>query len=265
MQLRIRHVTRYDFDAPVPFGLQQLRKTPKSFRNQKVLEWTTEVTGGRKELAFEDCHRNTVELVSFEPNTDHVELVSSGIVEIADTSGIVGPHEGAVPLWLFDRETDRTAAGAGVKALLRDLPEGETLDRLHALSHLIHEAVTYETGASDPDWTAEDALKAGRGVCQDHAHVFISAARALGCPARYVSGYLMMNDREVQEATHAWAETHVDGIGWVGFDVSNGISPDARYVRVATGLDYGEAAPIIGSRTGTAGEDLSVRLEVSQQ
>jgi hypothetical protein len=78
----------------------------------------------------------------------------------------------------------------------------------------------------------------------------------MGYPARYVSGYLMMNDRVHQDASHAWAEAHVEGVGWVGFDVSNGISPDARYVRVATGLDYREAAPISGLRFGQGGEAL---------
>jgi hypothetical protein len=81
-------------------------------------------------------------------------------------------------------------------------------------------------------------------------HIFVAAARSMGYPARYVSGYLMMNDRVHQDASHAWAEAHVDGVGWVGFDVSNGISPDARYVRVATGLDYREAAPVSGLRFG---------------
>jgi transglutaminase-like putative cysteine protease len=84
-------------------------------------------------------------------------------------------------------------------------------------------------------------------------------------PARYVSGYLMMNDRVHQDASHAWAEAHVEGVGWVGFDVSNGISPDARYVRVATGLDYREAAPISGLRFGQGGEALSIDIQVQQQ
>jgi len=77
-------------------------------------------------------------------------------------------------------------------------------------------------------------MSAGQGVCQDHTHIFISAARELGYPARYISGYLMMNDRIDQEASHAWAEAYVEGLGWVGFDVSNGISPDERYVQSAS-------------------------------
>ena len=112
---------------------------------------------------------------------------------------------------------------------------------------------------------AEEALGAGRGVCQDHAQIFVGCARMLGVPARYVSGYLMMNDRVEQEAGHAWAEAHVDGLGWVGFDVSNGISPDSRYVRVATGRDYREAAPLTGISYGGRDHAMHVRLAVEQQ
>lgn len=265
MKLHIKHETRYDFDAPVPFGLQQLRKTPKSFRNQNVLHWDTVVSGGSKELSFEDFHRNTVELISFEPNTSHIELVSEGVVEISDTHGILGRHEGSAPLWLFKRETSRTRPQAGIAELIRTVEQGAPLDRLHALSDRIRDRVEYRVGSSQPDWTAEDAISAGCGVCQDHTHIFLACARKLDLPARYVSGYLMLNETELQDATHAWAEVHVDGIGWVGFDVSNGISPDNRYVRVATGLDYAQAAPIIGSRFGAAGERLTVQVQVAQQ
>jgi transglutaminase-like putative cysteine protease len=139
------------------------------------------------------------------------------------------------------------------------------VDRLHALCGLIREAVTYETGASEPTWSAEDAMSDGRGVCQDHAHIFIACARHLGYPARYVSGYLMMDDTTDQTAMHAWGEAYLDGIGWVGFDVSNGISPDARYVRVATGLDYSDASPITGMRIGGLSETLGVQIKVVQQ
>jgi transglutaminase-like putative cysteine protease len=75
----------------------------------------------------------------------------------------------------------------------------------------------------------------------------------------------MLNDRIVQDAMHAWAEAHIDGLGWVGFDVSNGISPDTRYVRVASGLDYADAAPVSGTRIGGNTETLSVAIDVVQQ
>ena len=96
-------------------------------------------------------------------------------------------------------------------------------------------------------------------------HVFLAVARQLGFAARYVSGYLMMDDRIDQAAMHAWVDVWVDGLGFVGFDVSNGISPDERYVRIATGLDYRGAAPIAGTRYGSGQEFLDVALSVAHQ
>jgi transglutaminase-like putative cysteine protease len=110
-----------------------------------------------------------------------------------------------------------------------------------------------------------EALARGAGVCQDHTHVFIAAARHLGFPARYVSGYLQAGAGEApQEAQHAWAEVRIPDLGWAGFDAANGISPDPHYVRVACGLDYEYAAPVRGSRRGGGGEDLDVSVEVGE-
>jgi len=67
-----------------------------------------------------------------------------------------------------------------------------------------------------------------------------------------------------QDASHGWAEAYVDGLGWVGFDVANGISPDERYIRITTGLDYKEAAPISGMRFGDGEEIMTVALQVQQ-
>ena len=265
MKLAIRHTTRYRFDAPATYGLQQLRVTPKRTAQQAILDWSIGIEGGTLETAFEDHHLNHVELVSFGRDVEELVITSSGTVEVTDTHGVVGRHRGYAPMWLFRRPTGRTKAGAGCRQLVRAV-EGETdLDRLHALMRVVGDAVRYEVGASHPDWDAEKAIEAGSGVCQDHAHVFIACAREMGFPARYVSGYLMLDDRVEQDAAHAWAEAHVDGLGWVGFDVSNGISPDIRYVRVATGLDYAEAAPVTGMRVGGGSEALTVEIEVAQQ
>ena len=136
---------------------------------------------------------------------------------------------------------------------------------LHQLSALVHAAIAYQIGETSAETTAEQALTRGAGVCQDHAHTFIAAARLLGIPARYVSGYLLMDGQIEQQAGHAWAEAHVPGLGWVGFDVSNAISPDRRYVRVATGADYRDAAPVTGISLGAGQAGLSVQLAVQQQ
>lgn len=267
MRLAISHVTTYRFAQPATYGLQQVRLTPKSRSGQEVMGWKIEVDGGRVEAAYEDYHANTVTLLGFEQGAEEITVRSEGVVDTEDTTGVVGRHKGFAPLWLFKRSTDLTRAGPNVRRLTKGLKDehDEDLPLLHALSARIHEAVAYVTGATDAATSADAAIERGQGVCQDHAHIFVAAARSLDYPARYVSGYLMMDDRVEQDATHAWAEAHVDGLGWVGFDVSNEISPDARYVRVATGLDYREAAPVSGVRFGQGEERMRVEIQVQQQ
>ena len=267
MRLQIAHSTTYEFDTPMSYGLQQLRLTPKSRVGQNVVNWQMDITGGRIENEFSDQHANTVTLISFEPGADAIKVNCTGVVETEDQSGVIGKQKGYVPLWLFRRSTALTKAGSNVRHLIKGLKDGHSdeVALLHALSTRILDQVAYEIGETDAATSADAAIERGKGVCQDHAHIFIAAARAMDYPARYVSGYLMMDDRAEQDASHAWAEAHVDGIGWIGFDISNAISPDARYVRVATGLDYREAAPISGLRYGDGSETMKVNIEVQQQ
>jgi transglutaminase-like putative cysteine protease len=267
MRLKISHLTRYRYTSPVQYALQQLRVTPKSRSYQTVVNWQTEIEGGRKEVSFSDQHGNHVELISFEPGSQEISISCAGVVETVATNGIYGEHHSYIPLWLFLRPTRRTLPGPLVSKLVKSLPSPEAGDiaAMHELMAAVADAIPYKAGRTDATSTAEQALEACQGVCQDHAHVFLSAARLMGVPARYVSGYLMMDDRIEQDASHAWAEVHIRNLGWVGFDVSNRIAPDERYVRVATGLDFKDAAPISGMRFGDSSESLTVTLQVQQQ
>jgi len=125
----------------------------------------------------------------------------------------------------------------------------------------VSEAVAYTPGATQMHTTAAEALEEGEGVCQDHAHILCAVARANGVPARYVSGYLLA-EGAAHQAAHAWAELFVPGLGWVGFDPANECCPDARYVRLGSGLDAREAAPIRGSARSTGAETLDVTVAV---
>ena len=267
MRLSIRHSTRYAFAEPVVHALQRLRLTPKATQGQSIVAWDMTYQNARPELEYEDQHCNTVTLVAVDQGTREVTVACSGTVDTEDSAGVIGHHSGHLPLWSFLSQTRLTRPGAKVRGLIRDLGSApaDKLEYLHALSQRIRDAVEYRTGSTGVNTTAEEAAGAGAGVCQDHAHIFVGAAREAEIPARYVSGYLMMNDRIDQEATHAWAEAHVDGLGWVGFDISNGISPDPRYVRVATGRDYRDAAPITGISFGVATENLHVDVAVEQR
>lgn len=267
MRLRISHASRYTYNSPVSYGLLQIRQTPKSRVGQDVLNWSLRVQGGKIEAEFEDQNANWVQLISLDQGAEELIVSSEGEVEVEDRAGVIGAHRGFTPLWLFRRTTPLTRPGPLLRRLVKASPDasGGDIPRLHAVAAQVREAIQYEPGWTDADTKAEDALEAGHGVCQDHAHVFIAAARLLGYPARYAGGYLMMNDRINQDAGHAWAEVHVERLGWVGFDISNAISPDSRYVRVATGLDYSEAAPVSGMRFGASTESLDVSIQVQQQ
>ena len=266
MRLRVDHETRYTYDAPVSYGLQQVRMRPKDSRGQKVLDWTITVEGGATELCYDDHNGNRVDLIGIEPGRTETSIRCVGLVENTEGDGVLGKHQGFLPLWHFKRSSPLTRAGEGVRKLVAGLGDCDIaqVSTGHALSAAILDTVGYEGGNTHSGTTAEEAITGGTGVCQDHAHIFCSAARLMGLPARYVSGYIMMNDRVEQDASHAWAEAFFEGLGWVGFDISNGYSPDERYIRVATGIDFREAAPINGMRMGGSDEGVLVTLKVEQ-
>jgi transglutaminase-like putative cysteine protease len=99
-------------------------------------------------------------------------------------------------------------------------------------------------------------------VCQDHTHVFLACCRALGLPARYVSGYLYSQDSE-HVASHAWAEVWQDG-SWHTFDVTNQTRLPRHHLKLAVGLDYMDACPVRGVRFGGGIESLKAVAEVRQ-
>lgn len=265
MRLSIDHVTEYAFENPSPYGLQELRLSPRSDALQSVISWRIEIEGAKREVEFDDHHGNRVQLVSIVAGASAVRIRCSGEVDTIDRAGVFGPHKAAALLWYFLRETPLTAPGEHIRKLTNGLDASGGIPTLHALLGRLSDTLAYEAGATDAATTAEAAVAKGRGVCQDHAHAFAAAARLLGFPARYVSGYLSTREGEPMRASHAWAEAHVERLGWVGFDAANRQSPDARYVRLATGLDYRDAAPVSGLRFGAGREALTVSLQIQQQ
>ena len=265
MQLKINHKTQYSYDAPVTYALQKVRLRPQSSLLQEVVDWDIAIDGGKQEAGYSDHYGNHVDLVSAAPGTQNMTITASGTVKTHDLAGVLGRVYGRAPLWHFVQPTRQTIPGARIKKLAEVIDDSDTtLNGLHALSSAVLSAVPYAIGHTDADTTAEQAVEIGRGVCQDQAGIFAAAARSHGLPARYVSGYLLMDDRIDQDASHAWAEVHIDGLGWVGFDISNGVSPDERYVRIAIGRDAQEAAPISGLRMGSSNESMIVSLQVQQ-
>lgn len=265
MQLSVTHRTGYRYDMPVDFALQKLRLRPLDTALQSVDHWQIDITGGRIEASYRDHYGNHTDLVSVDPGVTAVDIVAHGQVTTHDKAGVLGHAHSRVPLWHYLQPTPLTTAGAGVRDLARVMAKSkDPITALHDLSNAIRAIVPYQTGVTFADTSAEAAIKAGGGVCQDHAQIFIAALRSRQLPARYVSGYLMVNDQIDQDAAHAWAEAYVEGVGWIGFDISNGVSPDEKYIRVAIGPDATGAAPVKGMRMGPSQETLIVSLQVQQ-
>ncbi|MEM7458924.1 MAG: transglutaminase family protein [Pseudomonadota bacterium] len=266
MRLYIHHTTQFHYDEPPTYGLIQLRAAPQSSPAQTVADWKIDLQGARQQVRFHDQHGNCVDLIEVLPDAQMLEIGVAGEIDTLTSDGVLGAHLQSMPLWFYRRQTPLTALTEDLLALADSvvLPSENTISDLHALSHLIRDRVIYAAGETGVATTAGEALQNGKGVCQDHSHIFLSIVRHKGFPARYVSGYLLMDDRTSQDASHAWTEVYLDGLGWVGFDISNGISPDERYVRIAQGSDYSDAAPTRGLTLGAGRENLIVSIQVQQ-
>ena len=269
MKIEIRHVTTYRYGTPARYAIQSLRLTPPNFDGQDVRAWSIHAPGFETHISYRDGLGNQVHLTTLDTPHDGIVIEASGIIETEDRAGIVRGLPEVTPRRVFLRETPRTAPDKAIRDLAKGVSHGrvprDPLDCLHSLMKAVSDAVTYEIGTSHTHTTAAEALAEGKGVCQDHAHVFISAARVIGIPARYVNGYFLAGTLAPAEAHHAWAEAWVDGLGWVGFDPANAMCPTERYVRLACGFDAASAAPIRGTQSGGENEDLDVRVEVEQQ
>lgn len=266
MLLTVDHVTRYRYDAPVRGVVQSHRLTPSRFDGQKVLEWEVTVSGGVAGGSFRDGAGDWVQGWTVAGPVSEIEVRVKGKVETTDLAGVLRGHRETAPPDAYLRDTAATKADAALLALSAVLTAAETpLTGCHALSAAISDAIAYRPGTTHAHTTAAEALAQGEGVCQDHAHALIAAARAAGVPARYVSGYLQAGVGSADEAAHAWAELHVPGFGWIGFDPANRCCPDARYIRLGSGLDAAYAAPIRGTSRGGGAESLAVTVAVQMQ
>lgn len=265
MLIEIRHRTTYRYATAASYAIQSLRLTPPAFDGQRVLSWSVVAPGLVQREPYIDCFGNRVQMAAIARLHERIEIEAAGIVETEDRIGIVRGLNDSTPLQVFLRQTPRTAANKAIRDLAKSAVRRETLETLHMLMAAVRRAVSYEIGSTTAHTSAAEALAEGKGVCQDHAHVFIAAARSLHIPARYVNGYFLSGTEAPSEAHHAWAEAWVPGLGWVGFDPANGTCPTERYVRLACGLDSVSAAPIRGTQKGGENEALDVAVEVQQQ
>lgn len=267
MRLIVDHVTQYRYDLPVRAVVQSHRLTPSLFDGQRVIRWKISVSDGQMGGGFRDGAGDWVQGWTVLGPVSGIKVHVEGEVETTDLTGMLRGHRETVPPLTYLHHTLPTRADMALAKLGEGLEDTtDSLGVAHELSRRVADAIHYRPGVTHNNTTAAEALALGEGVCQDHAHALIAVARHVGIPARYVSGYLHTDgDGTMQEAAHAWAELHVDGFGWVGFDPANRCCPDDRYIRLGSGLDAQDAAPIRGSARGLGEESLDVTVSVQTQ
>jgi transglutaminase-like putative cysteine protease len=267
MLLSVRYRTLYHYEPAASRVGLRLRLYPSRFDGQNVRRWSVTVNGSDSPQLLTDGFGDGVGLWHHHGPCESVEIAAEGVVETSDKAGMVHRLPRRPPPAVFLRQTELTEPDDAIRALAQELPQGPQLERMHLLSDAVREAVEYRAQVTTSETTAAEALAAGAGVCQDHAHVFIAAARSTGTPARYVAGFMLAGEGDEQEAyveTHAWAEAHIEDLGWVGFDPSNGVSPTERYIRLSCGLDAHQAAPIRGHVTGNSRVGMEAHVDISQ-
>ncbi len=258
MQLTINHRTHYLYTDIVNYTIQKLRLTPQDGFGQRVKRWEIRVNGHLQR--HDDAYGNAAHLLVLDTPHEEINILATGEVETGlDTP----PAHDILPREIYLRATPLTDTDVALRQFAVQFKE-KVLDEkvLEEMMHAIVDQVPYERGMTNVDTTAAEAFRSGRGVCQDHAHIFIACCRYLGIPARYVSGYLFNDDGSLLES-HAWADAWLPN-GWASYDVSNRRRANGVHVRLATGLDYRDACPVSGMRVGGGLETMSVGVQVDQ-
>ncbi len=268
MRLSIRHETFHHFAPAAKSVIQSLRLTPRNHEGQHVVHWRIDTDVECRLKASQDAFGNVVHgFTSYGPH-EAVAVTAVGEVDTFDTRGVVNGAVERFPPELYLRPTATTSASAGRKALAEASPavakEKGALDRLHALLRALSRAPSASARERQESGSQSQAQDGEETGAEASAHLFIACARALEIPARYVAGYRLDETGAPPDAMHGWAEGFVAGLGWVGFDPSDGMCPDERYVRVAIGLDSLGACAIRSAHAGGGEPVIKVRLAVTE-
>jgi transglutaminase-like putative cysteine protease len=262
MQMHIRHETRYRYERPVKYSVQSLHLTPRRDLSQRALAWNIIAPGRRLEQI--DAYGNISHLLTVEEPHREIRIIVHGIVETAEAEA--RQDDGPLSPLAYLASTKLTQPNEDLKAFAQEALKKveDPKARAQALAEAVFGAVKYKSGASDVQDSAAVAFKSGEGVCQDHAHVYIASARAVGMPARYVSGYIYTGDTK-DAASHAWVDVWLGAeLGWQSVDVTHKRPAVRTYCRLAVGRDYLDAAPVRGVRQGGGGEKMEANVLVAE-
>ena len=266
MKISINHKTTYNFSSNVPKLMQSIRLYPSNCKNQKTISWSIKSDKGMITESHSDALGHKIFNIYNKEIIGSQTIISKGIVETKDTSGVLKGLKEKVNTLCFLRDTELTKACRKIDLLSKKLSKNKSNEILfcHEMNNVVSQSIKYMSGSTSIYTSASDSISQGSGVCQDFAHILISLARKNNFPARYISGFLMEENGNAEQATHAWAEIVINDLGWVGFDPSHNKCIDEGYVRVCCGLDSLDSSMIKGVKTNFNGdENLKVDVSIS--
>lgn len=275
-RLRIRHRTGFRYENEVVSSYNEARLMPLSTPEQLAIEADVSIEPATRSLRYWDYWGTLV--YAFDIHTPHLELVvtAASVVETApphpvpdglDWDTLAEPAVGDRFIELL-APTDYVPLGPELAETAGELIKDRTpAETCHAVGEWVRDRMRYERGATTVSSTALDALRQGRGVCQDFAHVALALLRSAGIPARYVSGYLYPAAGEALGATvegqsHAWIEAWLGE--WTPFDPTNGREVGERHVVVGRARDYADVAPLKGIFHGGPASALEVSVGLTR-
>ncbi|HEX7658784.1 MAG TPA: transglutaminase family protein [Pseudonocardiaceae bacterium] len=275
-QLRVVHSTGYRYETPAAQSFNEVRLTPRADRRQALLFSRIETTPTSKLFRYTDYWGTVVSAFDVHAPHNELKVVASSVVETAnevvpvDHVGWDGMHDDEVldRYAEFLQPTRYTPADRELTAISRKLRRGkDPAEAVLAAAQWAHKELTYQPGSTHVHSSASDAMRAREGVCQDYAHVTLVLLRAMGIPARYVSGYLHSQPEAelgevVRGESHAWIEAWTGG--WWPYDPTNAIPIGERHVWVAVGRDYADVAPLKGIYSGGHSSALEVSVDVTR-
>lgn len=272
MLLQIQHETKLAYSDAVTETVFEVRMAPPSTDDQTSLGYRLKITPSAPVTSYRDGFGNRVDL--FNVMTPYRELVvrTTSIVRTHRTPGIeklgdlpwVDDSPIAVEALEYLQPSPLVGPCAEVTELVNSLPK---LDRLAPIQRVVENIVAavrarlvYEKKVTTAQTPVAEALRLGRGVCQDFSHVFLGVCRGLGLPARYVSGYV---SGPGELATHAWCQVWGgDACGWVDVDPTRGVFVEDHHIHTAIGRDYSDVPPNRGVWKGLAEETITVAVKV---
>lgn len=242
MKLLINHQTHYLYERPVQHSMQYIRMIPQDTTSQRILQWGISVPG--TQIQQVDGFGNQWLTTSQRFSYQQLVIMAQGMVEIDQKA--IYTEDNRIHPGVYLQTTKATQCSPEMMQFAHMHSFDKKHDDLVILAQAVLEHISYNTGMTHVETTAAEAFEQKKGVCQDHAQVFVALARYLGFPARYVSGYLYVADSN-HLASHAWAEVYQDG-KWRCYDVSNQLFAPKSHVQLAVGRDYADVAPIRGVR-----------------